>query len=327
MKQKFSLKNAEQVRQTTTMQQQKKIRKLYADLYKEVSKQIRNMKSDDLQKQNLVLLQRDIKNRIHDLSNDIQNGIVDSMNTVSMAVVEDTRTFLQRCGFKNIHDAFQYVPDQIVRNIYSGNVYQNGWKFSDAIWKMELRNRNVIDTIVAKGTAQGKSAYQIAKDIEQYVNPSASKQSRKIDFQKYKRDVNGRIMYDKNGNPIVDSLAPRDTSYFGNVDYNAQRLARTLISHAYQQSFRNVNENDPFVTGYIWHSAGLHGRTCDICLSRDGKFFEKNELPEDHPNGMCTYEAYIPDSMSDIAKKIGLWYNSPTGTYPEIDKYAEDFIR
>ena len=101
------------------MQQQKKIRKLYADLYKEVSKQIRNMKSDDLQKQNLVLLQRDIKNRIHDLSNDIQNGIVYSMNTVSMAVVEDTRTFLQRCGFKNIHDAFQYVPDQIVRNIIS----------------------------------------------------------------------------------------------------------------------------------------------------------------------------------------------------------------
>lgn len=323
----FSLKNAEQVRNSITMQEQKRIRKLYGDLYQDVTKRIATMSSSDLQKQNLVLLQRELNIRMHQLSNDIKSGIVRSMETVSSAVVEDARTFLKKCGFKDseIHNAFQYVPDQIVRNIYTGNVYQNGWKFSDAIWRMERRNRNTIDTIVAKGTAQGKSTYQIAKDIEQYVSQSASKRSRKIDFQKYKRDVYGRIMYDKNGNPIVDSLAPRDTFYFGNADYNAQRLARTLISHAYQQSFRSVNENNPFVTGYIWHSAGLHGRTCDICLGRDGKFFEKDELPEDHPNGMCTYEAYIPDNMSDIAKMIGDWYNSPDGTFPEIDVYAKTF--
>ena len=37
-------------------------------------------------------------------------------------------------------------------------------------------------------------------------------------------------------------------------------------------------------------------------------------------------EAYIPDDMSTIADKIGKWYNSPTGTYPDIDKYALDFM-
>lgn len=299
---------------------------MYADLYTEVSKQINAMSESNLQKQNLVLLQREIKMRISSLSNDISDGIVSSMRDVSIAVVEDARIFLAQCGFKNIHDAFQYVPDRIIRNIYTGNVYQNGWKFSDAIWRMEQRNRGVIDTIVSKGTAQGKSAYQIAKDIEKYVKPESKKASRKIDFQKYKRDASGRIMRDKNGKPIVDVLSKKDTFYFGNVDYNAQRLARTLVSHAYQQSFMIVNENDPFVTGYVWHSAGIHGRTCDICLDRDGKIFKKNELPFDHPNGLCTFEAYIPDSMDDIADRIGRWYQSPTGTYSKLDRYARDFL-
>lgn len=314
---------------SVTMQQQKKIRKLYAELYQDVTKQIVNMGNEDLRKQNLVLLQRQINNRIHIMSQNIKNGIVEDMRTVSETVVIDARSFLKQCGFKDsdIHNAFQYVPEQIIKNIYIGNVYQNGWTFSGAIWKMEQRNRGVINTIVSKGTAQGKSAFEIAKDLEKYVNPSARKASRKINFQKYKRDIFGNIVYDKNGNPVIDPTFPKDTFYFGNVDYNAQRLARTLISHAYQQSFRNVNENDPFVIDYVWHSAGIHGRTCDICLQRDGKHFKKDELPEDHPNGLCTYEAYIPYSMNQIADKIADWYNSPVGTYPDIDKYAMDFMK
>lgn len=295
---------------SVTMQQQKKIRKLYAELYQDVTKQIVNMGNEDLRKQNLVSLQRQINNRIHIMSQNIKNGIVEDMRTVSETVVIDVRSFLKQCGFKesDIHNAFQYVPEQIIKNIYTGNVYQNGWTFSGAIWKMEQRNRGVINIIVSKGTAQGKSAFEIAKDLEKYVNPSASKVSRKIPF-------------------INPYTGHKDTFYFGNVDYNAQRLARTLISHAYQQSFRNVNENDPFVTEYVWHSAGIHGRTCDICLQRDGKHFKKDELPEDHPNGMCTYEAYIPYSMNKIADKIADWYNSPVGTYPDIDKYAMDFMK
>ena len=259
--------------------------------------------------QNLVLLKRNINSRLKQLSSDIKNGIVSDMKTASIAVVEDCRTFLKQMGFKDseIHNAFNYVPSQIIENIYTGNVYQNGWTFSKAIWRMEEQTRGKINELVAKGTAQGKSAYEVAKDIEKFVDPKAKKQSRRITW-------------------TDPRTGKKDSFYFGHVDYNAQRLARTLIGHAYQQSFRRVNEKDPFVTAYIWHSAGIHGRTCEICLERDGKLFKKDELPDDHPNGMCTYEAYIPDSMTDIADKIADWYDAPYGTYPDIDRYAEDFI-
>ena len=304
----FSLKNAEQVRNSITIQEQKRIRKLYGDLYKEVTKRIISMPNSDLQKQNLVLLQRELNTRIHQLSDDIKSGIIRSMETVSSAVVEDTRTFLRKCGFKDseIHNAFQYVPDQIIRNIYTGNVYGKGWSFSGAIWEMEKRNRKLINEIVSRGTAQGKSTLEIAKDLEKLVKPEAKKASRVIEF------TNPRT-----GRP--------DKFYFGNVDYNAQRLARTLINHAYMQSSQATNDKNPFCKGYMWHSAMEHGRTCAICMDRNGQIFEKGEVPEDHPNGLCTIEPYIDDNMSDIAKTIGDWYSSPDGTFPDIDEYVRTF--
>jgi len=48
---------------------------------------------------------------------------------------------------------------------------------------------------------------------------------------------------------------------------------------------------------------------CDLCAARDGVVYPKDELPLDHPNGMCTYIADIPDSMTDIADRIADWYN------------------
>ena len=297
-RQKFSLKNPEQVRQTTTMSQQKEIKRLYEQLYQDVTRKVGQLRNSNLQKQNLMLLQRDIKNRITQLNRDIQNGIIRDMRIVSNEVVEDARTFLKQCGFRDddIHNAFSYVPDQIIRNITSGNVYQDGWTLSGAIWGYNKRTQDDLSKIISIGTAQGKSAVEIAKGLEQYVDPSARKQAKTIQSWRY----------DKAGYKIKDSV------YFGKIDYNALRLARTMISHAYQQSFENVNRNDPFVVGYRWLTSNFHGRVCEICRERaeTDQFglgvgvFPKDQLPLDHPNGMCTFEAVIPDSMTDIARKI-----------------------
>lgn len=316
----FVLKNAEQVRETTTMIQQKEIKKLYEKLYEDITKQVSNMGNGNLQKPRLIILQRDIQKRIEQLNEDIKNGVIRNMRTTCNAVVEDTRTFLRRCGFKesDISGAFFYVPDQIVRNIANGNIYQNGWTLSKAIWGYNKQTQYDMNRIVSMGAAEGKSAFEIAKDLEKFVDPTASKAS---------RTINGwRI--DKNGNKVKEKF------YFGKVDYNAQRLARTMISHAYQQSFEAVNENDPFVIGYRWKTSNFHSRICEICLDRetDDKFglgrgiFPKDSLPLDHPNGMCTFEAVIEKSMKEIAADIADWYNSPPGTFPDLDRYAEDFM-
>lgn len=319
MAQKFSLKHAEEVRTSTTAQMQRNILKMYEELYKKVSVRVAGMENSNAQKQNLILLQRDIKSWIRQLNDEIQQGVVGDMRIVSNAVVEDTREFLKQCGFRetDIHDAFSYVPEQIIRNIINGNVYQEGWTLSGAIWGYNKQTQDALNKIISIGTVQGKSAYEIAKDIEQYVNPGARKPSRIISSWRY-----------ENGERVQDKFR------FGKVDYNAQRLARTLISHAYQQSFQHVNKNDPFVTGYRWLTSNFHGRVCPICTERatsdnygmGAGVFPKDELPLDHPNGMCTFEAVIPDSLTEIARRIGEWYKAPIGTFPEIDRYAQDFM-
>lgn len=317
------MKNAEQVRNSITQKELKNIQKLYEGVYQEITKKIASIGNNNLQKQNLILLQRDIKKRLQNVSNEIQTGITNDMNVMCNAVVEDTRKFLKQCGFKDedIHEAFMFVPDEIVRNITTGQIYQEGWSFSSAIWKDVQKTQTTINTIVANGTAQGKSAYEIAKDLESYVDPSASKQAKTIKSWRYATKADVEAGRAKN---IGDRIS--DRFYPGKIDYNALRLARTLVSHAYQQSFERVNRNDPFVTKYRWLTSNFHGRVCPICLERSGKLFNKNELPLDHPNGMCTFEAVIPYTMDEIAEKIGKWYQAPIGTYPEIDKYATDFL-
>lgn len=313
------LKNAEKVRLYTTQQQQKDIKKLYEDLYTDVSKQISSFGKKGMTLQQLIVLKRDIGIRISQLNNDIKNGIVRNMRTVSNQVVIDTQSFLRLCGFKNADDAFMYIPDQIVRNILTGNIYDGSWTLSKAIWGYNSKTQDTLSKIISYNTAQGKSAYETAKDIEAYVDPSSSKKSRVIKSWRL----------DNDGNRVADSF------YFGKVDYNAQRLARTMVSHAYQQSFMSVNENDPFVIGYRWITSNFHGRVCPVCedyATRDSYglgsgVFPKDELPIDHPNGMCTFDAVMSHDMSHIAKKIGEWYNSPVGTFPDIDKYAADFVK
>ena len=42
----------------------------------------------------------------------------------------------------------------------------------------------------------------------------------------------------------------------------------------------------------------------------------------DHPNGMCVMEPAVVDNMVD---QLADWFNSPDGTYPEIDEFAGNF--
>lgn len=330
MAQKFSLKNAEQVRLSQTALNQQRIKTFYEDLAKEVAREIKKRGKKDITQSQLILLQRDIKTRLKEISEDIQNGIVDSMKTTANAVVVDTRTFLKQCGFReeDTLNAFLYVPDNVVQNIVNGNVYQEGWSLSQAIWGHTQNFNQKLTEIVGKGAQSYKSAYEIAKDLEQYVNPTEAKESRRIVSWRKARQTDVDA-----GRAKVVGEKIKDSYYMGRVDYNAQRLARTMISHAYQQSFVTVNEKDPFVTGYRWITSNFHGRVCEICRERSDtdKFglgvgvFPKDQLPLDHPNGMCTFEAVIPDSMTSIAEKIGKWYEAPTGTYPDIDEYSMQF--
>lgn len=340
----FNLRNAEQVRTAQTAKMQKNIKRVYKELAKEVHDRIKKLPAGTMSRAQLILLERDIEQRGREISADITAGITDSMITTANVVVEDTRSFLKRMGYKSYDyaKAFIYVPDNVVRNIVNGTIYQQGWSLSTAIWGHTKQFNEKLTEIIGRGAAQGKGALEIAKDLERFVSPTEAKPSRIIKSYVYRKDANGNWIYernpdgtvklDKNGQPIREKFA--ESYNPGRVDYNAQRLARTMISHAYQQSFEMVNRNDPFVIGYRWLTSDFHGRVCSVCRdyaetdhhSMGVGIFPKEELPLDHPNGMCTFEAVMSDDSDVITERIAEWYRAEPGTYPELDRFAEDFI-
>lgn len=303
--------NAEKARDAITASQLKKISKLYDEWADEIGKMAKRYKNKDtdsavLMERQLKELQRMLKKQSKQVANEVYRDIKQSIYLVSDEVVSDNAKWLAQYGFaeKGVSAAFTSVPDSTVRRVITGQIYQSGWSLSQRIWSGNEKTMQTVYQLVARGMAENKSVYEIAKDLEKYVRPNATKK-----WNYYIKMKNART-----GKWEKKRLYKRD------VDYNAQRLARTLIQHGYQQSFIAVTEKNPFVLKYQWSANG--SRACKLCLDRDGAYFEKGDLPLDHPNGMCTM---IPVIDSNMTSRLSDWLNSPDGTYPDIDEFAAKF--
>ncbi len=295
-------KNAEEARDAIMASQKKEIAKLYEDWAKEIGKRAEYYKrkttaSSVVSERQMKELQKMLRETSQEVSNEVYSMIKKNIYTVADAVVKDNVKWLASFGFSEggLNAAFNHVPDDILRNLITGQIYDSGWSLSARIWGDNEDTLKDIYRIVAKGVGENKPIYDIAKELEAYVNPN-----RRLPWNLRMSD--GVKIYKKA------------------VDYNAQRLARTLVQHGYQQSFIATTQKNPFITEYIWCSNG--SRVCDLCKARDGAHFKKDELPMDHPNGMCTMEPVV---VSDMVDQLVNWFNSSDGTYPEIDDFAKNF--
>ena len=293
-------KDAEAAKAAIMASQQKEIAKLYEDWADEIGERAKyyshkSTASAPVSERYYRELQKQLRQTSQEVSNEIYKKIKSNIYTVADAVVSDNVKWLESFGFSSdgLNAAFSYVPHEIVQNLITGQIYDSGWSLSSRIWGDNEQTLKDIYQVMAKGLAENKPIYEIAKDLESYVRPSA-----RLPWNL--RMADGKKIYKKQ------------------VDYNAQRLARTLVQHGYQQSFIATTQKNPFITEYVWRSNG--SRVCDLCKARDGVHYKKTELPMDHPNGMCTMEPVVADDMAD---QLADWFNSPDGTYPEIDEFAE----
>jgi hypothetical protein len=302
MANKLIFKDAEATRDAIMDSQKKEIAALYENWADEIGERAKyyshkSTASAPVSERYYRELQKQLRATSQEISNEVYSKIKKNMYTVADAVVADNVKWLESFGFSKdgLNAAFSYVPDEIVRNLVTGQIYDSGWSLSARIWGDNEQTLKDIYQVMAKGLAENKPIYEIAKDLEKYVRPSAQ-------LPWNLRAADGVKIYKKQ------------------VDYNAQRLARTLVQHGYQQSFVAATQKNPFITEYIWRSNG--SRVCELCMARDGKHYKKDELELDHPNGMCTMEPVVVDNMVD---QLADWFNSPDGTYPEIDEFAGNF--
>lgn len=299
---KLIFKDAELAKQSIMDSQKKEIAELYNKWADEISDKahyysLKTTASAPLANRQLLQLQKQLKETSQVVSNEVYNKIKSNMYTVADSVVQCNTKWMESLGFDGslVSAAFTSVPDSVVRNIVTGQIYDSGWSLSKRIWSDNEDTLKDIYEVVAKGVAQNTPIYEIAKNLEAYVKPDA------------------RLPWNLTVGDGVKIFKKQ-------VDYNAQRLARTLVQHSYQQSFIATTQKNPFITDYIWHSNG--SRVCPLCAARDGEHYKKDELPMDHPNGMCVMEPNVVDNLTD---QLADWFNAEDGTYPEIDEFASNF--
>lgn len=307
---KLIFEDAEKARDAITASQKKEIAKLYENWAAEIGERAKyyshkSAPSYAVAERQMKELMKQMEATSHEVANEIYTGVKKNIYLVADSVVQQNVEWLKSLGFAGdtLDAAFNYIPDEIVRNIITGQIYDSGWSLSKRIWSDNEDTMKTAYQIVAGGMAQNKSIYEIAKDLESYVEPGAKKP-----WNLTMKD--GRKIYPKQ------------------VDYNAQRLARTLVQHGYQQSFKATTEKNPFIEAYKWNANG--SRVCDLCMERETTnmhglgpgIYPKDQMPMDHPNGMCTMEPVVVDNLVD---QLADWFNNPDGTYPEIDEFASNF--
>ena len=294
----FKLGNAEKLRDRLTKEQEQEIANTYKQVADKVKKKLKSIPDNGtatsaLKKQQLQQLKKLLDSEYKSMRDKIGKQIEQKAKETTQGPINAAKEFAKKLGFVKLEGSYASVPNDVISSIVTGQVYDGDWSLSSALWKDVQHKQKDINKVIADGVSMNKSAFDIAKDLEEYVDPKAKKS---WDWKKVYPGVSSKI------------------------DYSAQRLGRTMPAHAYQQSLEATVKNNPFIDGYIWHS-GTGKRTCEICRERDGKFFAKGKLPMDHPNGQCTFITK-GQSMMDISDRLADWVNGKSDK--GIDKYMED---
>lgn len=294
---KLNLNSSIKARDKLLRKQQREIRAFYASMADTVSKGAAELEGKEnissvLRKKYLQDLSKELENQVKSFNKELSSKIEDNMTKTAESVVNDNKKWIEKTGL-GIEGAYMHVPSEAVESVLTGRLYKGKWNLSSAIWKDTKTFSKDINRVVAEGIAQNKSAFDIAKDLEKYVNPEAAKS---WDWSKAYPGVRKK------------------------VDYNAQRLARTMVQHAYQQTLERSLKHNPFNKGIKWHSALSAARTCEICRERNGQIFPKDKLPMDHPNGLCTFIPVMED-LDDVATQLADWVNG------KPDKNIDNWVK
>lgn len=288
------VQEAERKRLRITRSQKKQIAALYSAVADDLERQLRRHSENSLSARWLNDYAKALRGQSTALYREIGLVVESNMLATAKAVVAAQEALYSKLApelSERFSAVFSRIPQQAVNELLNGGIYRDFAGLSERLWNYKGRFDKDIQSIINQGVIAKKSAYDLAKDLEKYLKPGALKP---WDWNKVYPGCNRA------------------------VDYSAQRLARTSVTHAYQLSFQRATQDNPFVTGYKW-LASNSARVCSLCAERDGQIFEKDFLPLDHPNGMCAVMAVIPKSLDQIGEELHEW--AMGGENPALDQW------
>jgi hypothetical protein len=194
--------------------------------------------------------------------------------------------------FVDVRLAGKKVSDRAKRVLYnpSQKAYEefvsrkvDGLKLSDRIWKLVEPFQYELEKGLGVGIIQGKSATELAKDLQTYLeNPDRL-------FRRVK-DAEGKLRLSK----AAKAYNPGQGVYRSSLK-NATRLTRTETNISYRSADHERWKSLPFVTGVEVKLSNRHP-TADLCDQLVGEYPKDFKFVGFHPQCICYA---VPLMMSD----------------------------
>lgn len=160
------------------------------------------------------------------------------------------------------------------------NLFPDGITLGARIKTIESRYMQTVKDILYVGMREGKSAFEIAAEIDNIVVPKDWKTW--VSPHEFYRD-----RLDKTGKISSHIRKP------GSVSYNSFRIARTEINQTYRDATVRVHGDEPWIKGFRWRLSAAHSIPCE-CEDMHDTVYPPGEVPPSpHPNCMCTLEPVL----------------------------------
>ncbi|MCT4593170.1 MAG: exonuclease SbcC [Anaeromicrobium sp.] len=280
--------------------QEKELFQIYKDLANQLSNEIISCRTTSGGKY-LKELNQIVQTYMNDLniklSSTIKSNIEASSQIASSAELAYYEAITDDIKLKSMFNkTVLKSSSDSVKKLIQGNYYADGKTLDKRLWNITKSNAKDIDRFIKINVTRGANSKKLAEQLEKYINPA-----KRIEAKTLEAGMNKSIAY------------------------QAQRLARTSITHSFGETTIENAKNNPFNKGIKWnlsasHSARMHGRK-DECDDYAGRIFKPNEVPMQHPNCLC----YFTEENEEIDKAIEelkAWSNGKTNS--KLDNWYEN---
>jgi hypothetical protein len=197
-------------------------------------------------------------------------------------------------------------------------LYGDGLRLSSRIWKTDREARDGVQQVLMAGVADGKSAWQVAQDLEEFLGADE-------DCPRWTSTRLGALTKKDIASGDRRGLKTGEDCDGQGVAYKALRLARTEIQTVHHMASDRLMAVQPWVEQEQINLSPAHP-TDDICddviaEGEDGKgIYPKGTIALPlHPHCMCYKTAVLP-SEAEFTERLKAWVNG--GEDAGMDEYA-----
>lgn len=278
----------------------KKIQLEILNVYKDASKIILSdiAKNRELNLSNKYLkkLNKSIEKYINELNQRLvpitKKSVIEASNIAKELQLYYYQSIVPNASINLVCDAMCIkTTTNVVEKLVTGNFYKDKRSLDSRIWGYSNKNRKDIDRLIKANVAKGANAKTLAKSLDNYVNPVKKTEAKTLEVGMNK-----------------------------SISYQAQRLARTSITHAFVETSVQNAINNPMCIGLQWNLSSQHyirqvkWRGEDECdeYAEQNRYglgegvFPPEKYPIPHPNCLC-YPVQVIIPISEASKMMENW--------------------